>query len=107
MQTPPLAIQTLVENAIKHGVLKRPQGGTVRIEAIEQLDYVKVSIIDDGVGIEGEKLRQLLVDKKEHLRGIGLVNTDKRLKQLFGKGLVISSSSEGTHVSFLIPKENK
>lgn len=107
VQVPPLAIQTLVENAIKHGVLKRPQGGTVRIKAIEQLDNVKIMIDDDGVGIEEEKLRQLLVDKKEHLRGIGLVNTDKRLKQLFGQGLVISSSSEGTHVSFLIPKETK
>ena len=104
VQIPPLAIQTLVENAIKHGVLKRPQGGTVRIEAIEELDVVKVSIIDDGVGIAEEKLRLLLMNKKEHLRGIGLVNTDKRLKQLFGRGLDISSSSEGTHVTFLLPK---
>ncbi|MGN1387871.1 MAG: ATP-binding protein [Bacillus sp. (in: firmicutes)] len=106
VQVPPLAIQTLTENAIKHGVLKRPQGGTVRIEAIMNREYVKVSVVDDGVGIEEEHLKQLLDEKPEKIRGIGLLNTDKRLKQLFGQGLTISCpSSGGTSVSFLIPIE--
>ena len=106
VQVPPLAIQTLTENAIKPGVLKRPQGGTVKIEAIDHGEWVKISIIDDGIGIADDSLNHLLKKKSEQDRGIGLLNTDNRLKQLFGQGVTISSElSVGTSVSFQVPKE--
>jgi len=61
-------------------------------------------IADDGIGID-EELGQLLNGKYNEQRGIGLLNTDRRLKQLYGNGLVITSKLNfGTSVSFLIPK---
>lgn len=105
IQVPPLSIQTIVENAVKHGVLKRPHGGIIRIQIKEQLEFVGVMIADDGVGMTEDKLEQLLNNQSDHMRGIGLPNTDKRLKQLYGHGLVITSSlGQGTMVTFNIPK---
>lgn len=101
---PPLSIQTLVENAINHGILRLPEGGTVKITIVEHETGVEVSIADDGIGMEQEKVRQLLQTYTSPKSGIGLLNTDKRLKQLFGHGLTIASAlHEGTTVTFTIP----
>ncbi|WP_342539113.1 ATP-binding protein [Sporosarcina sp. FSL K6-1540] len=103
---PPLSIQTIVENAIQHGVLKRPEGGTVRIQVIEQPELVEITILDDGVGIPEGKLKNLLTHQIEGHRGIGLLNTDKRLKQQYGSGIDITSVPDvGTTVRFIVPKE--
>jgi signal transduction histidine kinase/CheY-like chemotaxis protein len=107
-QVPPLAIQTLVENAVNHGVLKRPDGGTVCIRIIEQRQSIEVSIIDDGVGISEEKLNRLLTHPIEGQQGIGLLNTNKRLRQQYGHGLVITSTPDvGTTIIFTIPTDRK
>ncbi|MET3655473.1 hybrid sensor histidine kinase/response regulator [Sporosarcina psychrophila] len=106
IQIPPLSIQTIVENAINHGVLKRPEGGTVRIQIKGQREYIEITVADDGVGIAEGELENLLINNSDGNRGIGLLNTDKRLKQLYGAGLDITSSSNlGTAVRFNIPKE--
>lgn len=103
---PPLSIQTLVENAVQHGVLKRPQGGTIQIQVKKQHHYVKISIADNGVGMTEDKIEQLLSAKTENNQGIGVPNTDKRLKQLYGQGLMITSTlNQGTVVSFMISIE--
>lgn len=104
-EVPPLSLQTLVENAVRHGILTRASGGTVTIRIIEEEYGWLIAVIDDGVGIEKEKLDQLLAGTEQVHRGIGLVNTDRRLKQIYGRGLNISSiSGQGTTVSFNIPK---
>ncbi|AMQ07740.1 hypothetical protein AZE41_18335 [Sporosarcina psychrophila] len=106
IQIPPLSIQTIVENAIQHGVLKRPEGGTVQIRVLEQKDFIEIIIMDDGVGIPEEKLKSLLNYHTEEQRGIGLLNTDKRLKQQFGSGIDITSVlNRGTTVTFIVPKK--
>lgn len=105
IQIPPLSLQTIVENAINHGLLKRLEGGTVRIQIKEHLDFVEVKIVDDGVGISKEKLKKLLINRRAEQHGIGLLNTDKRLKQLYGHGLDIKSTiNKGTTVRFILPK---
>lgn len=103
---PPLSIQPLVENAVKHGILKLAEGGTVAIHIIEQLDYIEISIFDNGKGMTEERLSQLLTGERENGKtSVGLRNVDSRLKQLYGKGLIIQSKLEhGTTVSFQIPK---
>lgn len=54
--------------------------------------------------MDEEELGQLLDGKYNEQRGIGLLNTDRRLKQLYGHGLVITSKLNfGTKVSFQIP----
>ena len=104
LKIPPLSIQTLVENAVNHGVLKRITGGTVTIRIREEEGYTEVSVIDDGVGMEAEKVKQIFMIQANRTKGIGLINTEKRLKQLFGKGLhVVSTPGIGTTATFRIP----
>lgn len=92
---PPLTIQPLVENAIKHGILARNQGGSVKISIRKAEGFYMVSIEDDGVGF---------ADKTDSSRqGTGLKNIDKRLVQLYGEGLDIESKEgRGSKVSFKI-----
>jgi two-component system sensor histidine kinase ChiS len=105
IELPPLSIQPLVENAVRHGVLTRTRGGIVTISISENDDHVEISIVDDGKGMDKQKLESLLVSNPNKKNGIGLINTDRRLKQIYGKGLQIRSSlDEGTSVTFTIPK---
>jgi len=105
-RVPPLSIQPLVENAVRHGVCQRIRGGTVRITIVEEEACVHITVADDGPGMNEDKLRSLLDnDWFDWKRGIGLLNTDRRLKQLFGQGLHITSvPNEGTTVGFKVIK---
>lgn len=102
---PPLTIQPLVENAVTHGILKRRSGGEVRIRISDLGPSVEVCVSDNGVGIDEETVKHLLDRKKDKRTGIGLLNTDRRLKQFCGRGLRIESLlGSGTSVSFTITK---
>lgn len=105
IDVPPLSIQPLVENAIRHGILKRPEGGQVTITINEDREGVKVCVKDNGVGMS-EDVRLHLAAKPLYAGpGIGIINTDRRLKQLYGTGLHIESyPNEGTAISFSILK---
>lgn len=101
---PPLSIQPIVENAIRHGVMQRATGGTVRVIVQEAgADFV-VSVTDDGVGIPPERLRHLL--SEEHVSSsVGLRNIHRRLIHMYGEGLEIESNPmQGTTVSFRVPE---
>ncbi|UNK17567.1 ATP-binding protein [Paenibacillus sp. N3/727] len=101
---PPLSIQPLVENAVRHGVLSLSKGGTVQLR-VERRDHcIEILVEDNGVGMKEDKLTPLLHFQASEKRGIGLLNTDRRLKQLYGEGLKIwSQPNQGTKVSFKIP----
>ncbi|OOC64071.1 hybrid sensor histidine kinase/response regulator [Paenibacillus ihbetae] len=100
LKIPFLSIQPLVENAIRHGIMKRSCGGTVRIRISVRADDVAITVQDDGVGMDEAQLQQLLDRRAEHA-GVGLINTDLRLKRHFGTGLHIKSTlGEGTEVTF-------
>jgi len=102
---PPLSIQTLVENAVNHGVLKRSEGGLITIRIRKKDGYTEFSIIDDGVGMDEDKIKQIFIPQLERKQGIGIINTEQRLKRLYGKGLyVISEPGVGTTMTFTIPK---
>ena len=75
----PLAVMTLVENAIKHGIESRPQGGTVSIAARRNDGALTIEVIDDGNGF-----------KSESGEGVGLINLQARLCALFGSGAQLS-----------------
>jgi sensor histidine kinase YesM len=103
---PPLSIQPLVENSIKHGLLSRNRGGTVSVNVRRLSEIVDISIVDDGDGMDKDYLSQLLThsNRSSSRSGIGLININRRLMQQFGKSLDIQSSLEqGTRVSFQIP----
>lgn len=102
---PPLSIQPIVENAVRHGVLQKIEGGTVTISIKEKQQHYLVSIVDDGVGISEEKLKTLLDLNDTDTPNVGVKNTHRRLIQFFGSGLAIKSKMNvGTTVSFTIPK---
>ncbi|MEK5507568.1 ATP-binding protein [Paenibacillus sp. FSL P4-0113] len=101
---PPLSIQPIVENAIRHGVMQRATGGTVRVVVQEDGTDFVVSVTDDGVGIPPERLEQLL--SEDHISSsVGLRNIHRRLIHMYGEGLRIESNPmQGTTVSFRVPE---
>ncbi|MHC8514775.1 ATP-binding response regulator [Sporosarcina sp. ITBMC105] len=103
---PSLTIQPLVDNAIHHGIMNRPEGGQLTI-CISQLEnHIEIRVEDDGVGMEKSKVEGLLKKTASHKSGIGLLNTDLRLKHQFGQGLKIESvKDKGTKVSFMVPND--
>jgi two-component system sensor histidine kinase LytS len=110
---PPFLIQPLVENAIKHGISKKKDGGTVCIEVQSNPEAVKVAVSDNGAGCTPERLQYVLnppaVEKEDApRRGIGVLNVKERVLALFGsssKFEVESTPGVGTTVSFFISKK--
>jgi two-component system LytT family sensor kinase/two-component system sensor histidine kinase LytS len=102
MQVPTLILQPIVENAIKHGAMKREQG-QVEIDAGMEGDELLIRISDNGFGIPDQVLRAF--NDKTNKGKYGLLNVDGRLRSIYGEkyGLKIDSSGEGTTVSMRIP----
>ncbi|WP_282940131.1 ATP-binding protein [Paenibacillus sp. RC67] len=101
---PPLLIQPLVENAIRHGIGGLTEGGTVKITAQKTHHHYCFQIEDDGVGMEAEKIEQLLDQNLETARGVGLRNIMKRLQYEYHSELRMESTpGQGTKVTVLIP----
>ena len=98
---PALTVQPIVENAIKHGLMKLQKGGSIRVISYEtDTDYC-ISVEDDGVGFDTSKL----LDEKKH---IGIRNIRDRLKVMVGGTLEIESTQGvGTKVLIEIPKEGR
>ncbi|MNB75452.1 Autoinducer 2 sensor kinase/phosphatase LuxQ [compost metagenome] len=100
---PLLTIQPLVENAVRHGIMKRARGGKLTIRVSNYNTYVKVSVEDDGVGMDEGTLQRVWDQGSDYTSGVGLRNTDLRLKRFYGQGLQITSEpGRGTTVSFVV-----
>ena len=90
---PPLSIQPLVENAIKHGVLKKVEGGTVTLRTYADDKHYYVEVSDNGVGFDVDK-----VDFNNN-RHIGLKNVKERIKMMSNGDIkFISKINKGTTV---------
>ena len=98
-QIPSLIIQPLVENSIKHGILKKRDNGCVKIIIKKIGKDIEITIEDDGVGIEQSIIDNLDKQIKEN---IGLKNVHQRLKLLYGEGLNIKKLEQGTRIKFKI-----
>lgn len=99
---PALTVQPLVENAIRYGVTRRENGGTVTISTWEDAASWYVRIADDGVGFDPMH-RQY--DGRSH---IGITNTRERLESMCGGTLTIKSEKDvGTAVTITLPKERE
>ncbi len=103
VQLPPLTLQPLVENAIKHGLRKTREGGRVTVSAKQQERSIEFAVEDNGVGISEEAVENIAVLPKGSV-SIGLYNINTRLVRLCGQGLCVKSKTgEGTRISFQIP----
>ncbi len=113
---PFLALQPLVENAVRHGVAARG-GGTISITARDEGTDCVIAVEDDGVGMDPELLRSGDIDAldatsaepTEETSGarVGLTNVDHRLRAAFGNnyGLVVETGvGAGTKVTMRVPK---
>ena len=99
---PTLSIQPIVENAIKHGVTKKPEGGTVRIStASDDKDYI-VTVKDDGVGFDPSAIEE--DDGRSH---VGIQNIRYRFENMMHATVSIESEKGvGTCVIIRIPKNS-
>lgn len=95
---PPMIIQPLVENSIKHGISPQIKGGFIKVKVTRLSENLYFTICDTGKGIAGQKHSQLLN------KGVGLSNTNERLIKLYGNGLELKENEPlGLCVSFSIP----
>jgi two-component system, LytTR family, sensor kinase len=97
-QIPSLMLQPLVENAIKHGIAKRAQGGVVRVAASRSGDELRLSVYNDGPLLDRDG--QAIPD------GIGLANLRTRLSLLYGNRFEFrleNSGITGVEVSVVLP----
>jgi LytS/YehU family sensor histidine kinase len=95
---PPLLIQPLVENAVKHGLEPSMQGGAITVHAMREGNNVRISVSDTGVGI----------NEKSSGSGIGLDNIRKRLLLLYDQRWqlrVEENRPSGARVTIEIPYE--
>jgi sensor histidine kinase YesM len=107
LPVPPLLVQPLVENAIKHGIAPRREGGEISLRAwTEEADTASsegtlvIEVSDTGVGATETALLA------GRARGVGLTNVQKRLHAHYGSGATLSLTSrpgEGTRATLRLP----
>lgn len=105
---PPLTLQPIVENAIKHGIKNVEKDAKIKISIHEQNETIQIAVADNGTGIPTEKVATLVkeITASRSGTGMGLYNVNRRLIMTYGEksGLDIQSNERGTTVSFQIPR---
>lgn len=95
---PNLILQPLVENAVKHGIAKRKEGGAVRVAATAVDDMLDLYVANDGPSLPD--------DWSERERSIGIANVSRRLRTLYGDAssfAIRNRSGGGVEVAIRIP----
>jgi two-component system, sensor histidine kinase YesM len=110
-KTLPCLIQPIVENAVIHGLEKKEESGSLYIIIDNFADEINIKIVDDGIGMSENKLKQLnaTLDDPDNSEGrrIGIRNVHQRIKLFYGNnyGLqIISIENKGTTVNITFPK---
>lgn len=109
-----LSLQPVVENAVKHGLLPKVKGGIICISASGENDALEVTVMDDGVGMDAERLAEVRrnIETDEDLSysdgrlHIGVRNTAERLRKAYGEKYGIQVTSEkgiGTVITVRYP----
>ncbi|MFE8700392.1 LytS/YhcK type 5TM receptor domain-containing protein [Cytobacillus sp. FJAT-54145] len=106
---PPLTLQPIVENAIKHGIHNKETDCVVKITVRKTDVNTLVMVEDNGQGMNKEKIEQLGVDRVESEKGtgIGLYNVNRRLTMMYGREAMLNIESQvdiGTKITFKIPQ---
>ena len=101
---PPLTLQPLVENSIRHGIMPKGEG-SVKILAKNQEGLVIIRVEDDGVGISVDKQKKLLSEKNDRL---GFKNVMNKIKIVKGANLQLDSKEgSGTRITITLPGVKK
>jgi signal transduction histidine kinase len=108
-------IMTILRNLLSNAVKFTNKGGTIKIEITKSINLIRISVIDDGVGILAENQEKLFrIDQpvstpgveKEKGTGLGLIICQEFIKQNGGSLEVSSEPNNGSNFSFTIPTES-
>jgi len=102
LKIPPMILQPLVENAIKHGIAPEVSGGSIKISGRAMFDYFVIEVEDTGRGRRNGSRRQ-----SSSGTGIGLKNVRERLLQVYGEAAtlkLVDISSGGTRATLILPQ---
>lgn len=107
-----LVLQPLIENAIYHGLKYKESKGLLVVKGFEEEDNVILQVMDNGVGMDEEKLLHIFDKHKVnyHSNGVGVYNVQRRLLLYYGAGYGISYKSrqgQGTIATVTIPKRRE
>ncbi len=97
LKVPKMSIQTLVENACTHGIQNSSDFGIVKIKISQKDDYLYIDVEDNGIGIEDDKLQEIIESLPEDdnfCENIGIRNVYKRLHLYYGDGVEFDLKSE-------------
>ena len=104
---PSFVLQPMVENAFKHGIVPKEDGGIVTISIFSSEDLIYIRVEDNGIGMDEitlEELRQKLKNPTITGEHIGICNVAARLRLREGAGLTLTSTqNEGTAVEMHMP----
>ena len=103
-KVPMLSVQTLIENAVTHGIRHSESGkGTVTISTVEKADCVEIGIRDDGAGFE--RVIDDIAGETEVGSRVGIRNTRARIQEMAGGKLhIVSAPGKGTTATIILPK---
>ncbi|MFJ7734595.1 ATP-binding protein [Lysinibacillus sp. NPDC097231] len=102
LMIPALSLQPLVENAVFHGISKKPEGGTIEVSIQREGQFVRIKIHDNGVGIPAKKLQQLINEESSR---IGFSNPLKKFKLMKNASFrLYSEEGKGTTILILLPE---
>jgi signal transduction histidine kinase len=104
---PPLTLQAIVENAVRHGIEKKSEGGSVSITTRRTDENILITVKDTGVGFDiSDEIRTDSKDTKR--KHIGIYSASYRLKSLCGGKLVLDSKEgEGSCATIMIPADRE
>lgn len=99
---PPMILQPLVENSVKYGIAPKEEGGTISLTVRRSGSVIFFEVKDNGLGSKAKKV----MDGSSS--GVGMMNTDLRLKSYFGvqSHLRVLATEQGYSVSFFIEDKN-
>ncbi|MBJ6361362.1 histidine kinase [Paenibacillus sp. GCM10012307] len=102
VQIPPLTLQPIVENAVRHGIAPVPEGGNIRVVIRKSEDKVIAIISDNGIGMDKQRLA--IIQEDEMMAGhVGLLNIRKRLNRLSATMTIESEPGAGTTTTLIFP----
>ncbi|HEX2132354.1 MAG TPA: histidine kinase [Actinophytocola sp.] len=104
---PFLVLQPLVENAVQHGLSPKPGGGTVTVVAQDNGNEALISVEDDGVGMDADRLFADLRDAHKTGSHVGIGNINQRMRSVFGDEYALMAETApgaGMKVILRVPK---
>lgn len=98
IKIPPMLIQPIIENSVKHGISPLIEGGKISLYIRKIKNTLQIVVSDTGAGIENQQKSDLLK------RGVGLSNTDERLQKMYGNRIELTDNTpKGLTVKFTLP----